>query len=798
MSPLRDATVFIATMLGVSVPVVGPTLAAGDTNTASDSTPPSTPSTPSTVSSTPTSDASTTTTTPTTVPDDTTTTTDPTATTTTTSTTTTTTVPADTVPTTSTTAATTPPEPTTTAAPADTVPHETVPGDTVPVETVPAETVPAEPPADESLTTPAPTAPLPPTNPIWLQTGDVRPQGIGVPGAQAPELGRTPAGVRQVLVDDVEVILATIRELESHGRYDAKPNRALASGAYQYIPSTWNGYGGYTEAYLAPPEVQDERARLDVERFLTTFGGDVSMIPVMWYFPLAASDPTWMDRVPNPAGGNRLTVREYQSKWLTLLAEKATTMMGTYVPGPGSPAPVSVVSSIPIASPDPTALVAAGEAVVVPPAAPSDAAPPDATPAEPAAIDAAPPAGAPLETAPEEMPTLDPFVIDEITVAPFTVELAARSAPPPELPPHGEGAMRSIVFPVLGPADYADTWGAPRHGGRAHEGTDIIGVPMQPLLAAVDGIVTRVQHEPAGISGVVITIQDADGWRYNYFHVNNDTPGTDDGLSANFFRIAPGIALGAEVRAGQIIGYMGDSGNSEMSVAHLHFELRDPEGRAQPSFWSLEAARARQACTIGIGPWSTPVLADNAGSDDPSRLVARTTVVPSTGRGQWLIDSDGRVTATGDAALIMPSADVDCAPGPTFAFGTDAAGWDAVRANVLDGTVLESVDLTGSQLVAVVPPEDPPPPTEIVDPSAAMIETADDIPTEIVLEDVPLPSVKWSAGNDKAAARKGADIEDLREPMAFTDPSTGETILVVFDLGPSIPYVPAVPTTPPA
>jgi murein DD-endopeptidase MepM/ murein hydrolase activator NlpD len=793
MSPLRDATVFMATMLGVSVPVVGPAVAAGDA-AAPTSTQPAAPSPPP--------DDSSTTTTSTTVPDGAPTTTDPAAATTTTTptttpdttstTTTTTTLPPETVPATTptTTPATTTPEPTT-PAPTDTLPADTVPAETVPADTVPTETVPVDTPAEETVAIPAPTAPLPPTNPIWLQTGDPRAQGIGVPGAQTPELGRTPAGVRHVLVDDIQVILATIRELESHGRYDAMPNRALASGAYQYIPSTWNGYGGYAEAYLAPPEVQDERARLDVERFLMTYGGDVSMIPVMWYFPIAASDPTWMDRVPNPAGGNRLTVREYQSAWLTLLAQNVTAMMGTYVPGPGTPAPVSVLSSIPAATPtaaptDTATPAPAGAAATLPAAEPADAAPSNAAPA-----DAVPAEAAPADVA----PTLDPFVIDQVTVSPGTVDLAARSVPVDELAPHGEGAMRSIVFPVLGPVDYADTWGAPRHGGRSHEGTDIIGVPMQPLLAAVDGIVTRVQYEPLGIAGVVITIQDADGWRYNYFHVNNDTPGTDDGQSANFFRIAPGISLGAEVRAGQIIGYMGDSGNSELSVAHLHFEMRDPEGRAQPSFWSLEAARARQACTIGIGPWSTPVLAANAGSDDPNRLVASTVVVPSTGRGQWVIDSDGRVTATGDAALIMPSPDVDCAPGPIFPFGTDAGGWDAVRSDVLDGTVLEGVDLTGSQLLDVVPPEDPTTPVQSVDPSAASIETADDIPTEIVLQNVPLPSVKWNADKDKAAARMGADIEDLRDPMAFTDPSTGQTILVVFDLGPSIPYVPT-PTPP--
>ena len=212
-------------------------------------------------------------------------------------------------------------------------------------------------------------------------------------------------------------------------------------------------------------------------------------------------------------------------------------------------------------------------------------------------------------------PTPEPPVeipVDEVTVSEPTMELAARSVPPEIDVEDGLGSMRSIVFPVLGPVAYADGWGDPRSGGRLHEGTDIVGVRMQPILAAVDGVISRYQPTSTGIRGVAISIADEDGWRYNYFHNNDDTPGTDDGVAADEFRLAPGLELGDTVVAGQIIGYMGDSGNAEESVAHLHFEFRDPDGRARPSYWSLRAAEARQACTIGIGPWSTPTLADDA------------------------------------------------------------------------------------------------------------------------------------------------------------------------------------------
>jgi hypothetical protein len=59
-----------------------------------------------------------------------------------------------------------------------------------------------------------------------------------------------------------------------------------------------------------------------------------------------------------------------------------------------------------------------------------------------------------------------------------------------------------------------------------------------------------------------------------YIHLDNDTAGTDDGLG---WGIADGIVEGTAVEAGQLIGWLGDSGNAEDSVPHLHFELRQDD-----------------------------------------------------------------------------------------------------------------------------------------------------------------------------------------------------------------------------
>lgn len=117
----------------------------------------------------------------------------------------------------------------------------------------------------------------------------------------------------------VEPVLSTIRKVESGNQYDrmngSAHTGATASGAYQYTNGTWNNYGGYKRAKDAPPDLQDERARGDVTRFLERHNGDVSLIPVLWYIGHVPSAGEW-DAVPWASQGNTLTPRQYQRKWL--------------------------------------------------------------------------------------------------------------------------------------------------------------------------------------------------------------------------------------------------------------------------------------------------------------------------------------------------------------------------------------------------------------------------------------------------------------------------------------------------
>ena len=107
-----------------------------------------------------------------------------------------------------------------------------------------------------------------------------------------------------------DTVLATIRTLESGGNYRAQAAGSTASGAYQFLDNSWAGYGGYTHAKDAPPEVQDAKAAENVTRILNDHGGDVTTVPVVWCIgnvpgPTSAE---W-DTVPYPGAGNRLAPR---------------------------------------------------------------------------------------------------------------------------------------------------------------------------------------------------------------------------------------------------------------------------------------------------------------------------------------------------------------------------------------------------------------------------------------------------------------------------------------------------------
>lgn len=156
---------------------------------------------------------------------------------------------------------------------------------------------------------------------------------------------------------------------------------------------------------------------------------------------------------------------------------------------------------------------------------------------------------------------------------------AAAQAPPDLAIP--DGSVEEIVFPqpALG-TTFEDDWGFARPDGRVHKGNDLIGEKGDPVVSILDGVVLRMRSGPR--SGYYVVIQHDNGWTSWYLHLDNDRRG-DDGRGGAATAFAPGLTIGQRVEAGQLIGFVGDSGNAEGTAPHTHFELHIDGRQVDPN-----------------------------------------------------------------------------------------------------------------------------------------------------------------------------------------------------------------------
>ncbi|MFP5299345.1 MAG: murein hydrolase activator EnvC family protein [Actinomycetota bacterium] len=120
-------------------------------------------------------------------------------------------------------------------------------------------------------------------------------------------------------------------------------------------------------------------------------------------------------------------------------------------------------------------------------------------------------------------------------------------------------ASGDMVCPVGGPTSFVDSWGAPRSGGRTHQGVDMMAAHGTPQLAIVSGTITYAGYSSLG--GNVQYLSGDDGNLYVYVHQ------------------AENAVTGGHVQAGQVISYVGDTGNAAGNP-HLHFEYHPGGGAA--------------------------------------------------------------------------------------------------------------------------------------------------------------------------------------------------------------------------
>jgi peptidase M23-like protein len=150
----------------------------------------------------------------------------------------------------------------------------------------------------------------------------------------------------------------------------------------------------------------------------------------------------------------------------------------------------------------------------------------------------------------------------------------------PKVPDH-------IIFPVVGPVQYVDDFGAPRAGG-AHQGNDLMAAKKSAAVAAEGGTVKY--WTTSRTAGCMLYLYGLSGTIYYYIHLNNDLTAKNDNRGKCVRGVAYTVKNGARVQAGQQIAYVGDSGDADGGHAHLHFEVHPGGGKAVSPYPYLQKA----------------------------------------------------------------------------------------------------------------------------------------------------------------------------------------------------------------
>jgi len=220
------------------------------------------------------------------------------------------------------------------------------------------------------------------------------------------------------------------------------------------------------------------------------------------------------------------------------------------------------------------------------------------------------------------------------------------------------------VFPVYGPVSYGDTFGAPRADVGWHHGDDIFGTLGQPLLAVAAGTVFSVGWNDIG--GNRLWLRDSQGNEFYYAHLSAFSP-----LAVN----------GAQVHAGDVLGFMGQTGDARGTPVHLHFEIHPVgllplgyDGAVDPTSY-LQAWQQQKDLSFAAASGWAPGASIGSAAPVPGAILLQVSDISSASGLEpgALARAMAPVSAEGDAALIggLLPAKPHASPAAQRAAGTD-------------------------------------------------------------------------------------------------------------------------------
>jgi murein DD-endopeptidase MepM/ murein hydrolase activator NlpD len=183
---------------------------------------------------------------------------------------------------------------------------------------------------------------------------------------------------------------------------------------------------------------------------------------------------------------------------------------------------------------------------------------------------------------------------------PTTPPPSSNPSPPPVVHPPPSGVRPQLtaggyVFPVYGPSSFSDDFGAPRADTIWHHGNDIFAPRGAPILAVADGTLSFVGWNSVG--GNRFWLRDMQGNEFYHAHLSAFSPLARDG---------------AHVHAGDVIGFVGNTGDADGTPPHLHFEVhpvdllwKGYDGVVDPYPYLL-AWRKQTDLAISVSGWTAP------------------------------------------------------------------------------------------------------------------------------------------------------------------------------------------------
>jgi hypothetical protein len=165
-------------------------------------------------------------------------------------------------------------------------------------------------------------------------------------------------------------------------------------------------------------------------------------------------------------------------------------------------------------------------------------------------------------------------------------------------------AVPRLIFPVVGGATYIDDFGQARPGG-THQGNDLMAARHTPAVAVEGGKVKF--WTTSSNAGCMLYLYGDSGTTYLYIHLNNDLTAKNDnrGKCVPGTAYAPGMKSGMHVAAGELVGFVGDSGDANGISPHLHFEVHPNDGAAVDPYKYLRKSQpllfyAKKGATVAL------------------------------------------------------------------------------------------------------------------------------------------------------------------------------------------------------